>query len=122
MPPRGRTAGRERDAPKESQNYGRFLQDLKEETTSQPGRREFGVSSTEGRGRDAGYQPSQNADTKSGGVRDRSGRRPREGENDSVSNMDALSIGSRGNPLHTGLGLPGFSPPKAVHTSSVGQD
>ena len=98
---------------------------MAEETGSQVGanRRDFAASSSvEGARRDGGLMSSQNADIKSGGVRDRSSRRPREGENDSVSNLDALSIGSRGNPLNTGIGLPGFSPPKAVHTSSVGQD
>lgn len=109
LPPRGRA----RDNPKDNKNYGSFLKDLAEETGSQvgPNRREFAASSSVEGARRQGDVVS--------GV---GSRRPREAENDSASNIDALSIGSRGNPLNTGIGLPGFSPPKAAHASSVGLD
>ena len=81
--------------PKDNKNYGSFLQGLGGEASSRPARTGGALdvkrTQSENRGRDSNLM-----DTKSTGfVRDRSSRRAREGENDSASNIDAMSVGSR---------------------------
>lgn len=83
MPPRGRAADN-------SKNYGSFLKDMADENSSVGPPRRQGTNVSDGRG--IGVLSSQQMG------RERSGRRIREGEGDSVSNVDAVSIGSRGLP------------------------
>jgi hypothetical protein len=92
LPPRDRPS-LTRPEPKKSENYGSFLAGLGG-GEAKPARR----GDTAG-GRTASEQRrGENTDIKSTGtalVRDRSSRRGREGDNDSVSNLDAVSAGSR---------------------------
>ena len=80
LPPRDRP-GIQRPEPKKSENYGSFLQGL----GGDAGKSRSGV--------DAASRGRQNDTRSSGFARDRSARRG--AENDSVSNVDAVSVGSR---------------------------
>lgn len=91
MPPRDRPS-LQRPEPKKSENYGSFLQGLGGDT-SKPLRR---GEATGNRTSSEHRRQADNQDIKASGlVRDRSSRRNREGDNDSVSNVDAISVGSR---------------------------
>lgn len=83
MPPKGLG----KPSPAENKNYGSFLNDFKKPGTGSRG------TTLDTRNVNA----AGNIDTKSQGfVRDRSSRRAREGDQDSMSNVDAVSHGSRG--------------------------
>jgi hypothetical protein len=94
LPPRDRPS-LTRPEPKKSENYGSFLAGLGGGEAKPPRRGETAGGRTASEQRRGGGDNTDIKSTGTGLVRDRSSRRAREGDNDSVSNLDAVSAGSR---------------------------
>lgn len=94
LPPRDRPS-LTRPEPKKSENYGSFLAGLGGGDSKPPRRGEAAGGRTASEQRRGGADNTDIKSTGTGLIRDRSSRRAREGENDSVSNLDAVSAGSR---------------------------